>query len=293
MYRSIYGKTCISLRPTSQGNYESTLVLHGKNAFSFPVEEITIQEWFEFLDQIKLKHSAITARTLLVKLKTCLKFCMTRGVIENSTIFNIAPKSVGKKSEPKDRVPELSEIKTIMQEVDKSKCFPSTRNALKLIILTGARLSEVRRMELQDLDFKKMIWTVPREKSKTKKKIIRPITKEAFKLIKWQLDTFSEVSKFVFPSGSYKNEISTQTINKLNRLIRSRLLSIPSWTPHDFRRSISTILSRNKVRLEVTETMLGHSLGGIIPNYNYYDWVAEQKDAYELWEDLIFNELKE
>lgn len=35
-----------TLRPTSQGNYESTLVLHGKNAFSFPVEEITIKEWF-------------------------------------------------------------------------------------------------------------------------------------------------------------------------------------------------------------------------------------------------------
>jgi len=62
-----------TLRPTSQGNYESTLVLHGKNAFSFPLEEITIKEWSEFLDTINSKHSTITARTLLVKIKNCLR----------------------------------------------------------------------------------------------------------------------------------------------------------------------------------------------------------------------------
>jgi len=275
-----------TLRPSSQGNYESTLVLHGKNAFSFPVEEITIQEWFEFLDTIIEKHSAITARTLLVKIKTCLRFCITRGMIENSSVFNIAPKSVGKKSEPKDRVPDLDEIKDIWSEIDKSKCYPTTRNTLKVIMLTGARISEVRRMEKCDLNLKKGIWTVPKEKSKTNSKITRPLAPEALKIINWQLDTFGELSDFVFPSGSYKREISTQTLNKLSRLVRNRLKMKP-WTPHDFRRSLSTLLSRNNIKLEVTETMLGHSLGGIIHNYNLYDWIPEQREAYQLWEKLV------
>lgn len=68
--------------------------------------------------------------------------------------------------------------------------------------------------------------------------------------------------------------------------MRNRLKMKP-WTPHDFRRSLSTLLSRNNTRLEVTETMLGHSLGGIIHNYNLYDWIPEQREAYKLWEKLI------
>jgi len=279
-------KHVTTLREVSQGNYKSTLVLHGKKAFKFPVEEVTIQEWFELFDRISENHSAITARALLVKIKTCLRFCVTRGTIENSCIFNIAPKSVGRKSDPKDRVPDLDEIKEIWGGINKSKCNPTTRNALKLVILTGARISEVRLMEERDLNLKKGVWVVPKEKSKTNCKITRPLAPEALKIIKWQIDNFGDVADYIFPSGSYKKEISTQTMNKLCRLVRTRL-KMESWTAHDFRRSLSTLLSRKNIKLEVTETMLGHSLGGIIRNYNYHDWVPEQRDAYKLWEKLI------
>ena len=277
-----------TLRIRTQKNYQSTLVLHGKNAFSFPVEEVTIQEWYEFFDTIKVNHSDITSRNVLVKIKTCLTFCVTRGIIEDSSIFKIAPKSVGKKSESKDRVPDLDEIKDIMSEIDKSKCFPSTRNALKVTILTGARISEVCKMQLCDLNLKKGIWTVPKEKSKTNTKIVRPLASEVLKIINWQLDTYGQLSDYIFPNGSYTQEISTQTLNKLSRLVRDRLKMEP-WTPHDFRRSLSTILSRSGIKLEVTETMLGHSLGGIIRNYNLHDWVPEQLKAYQLWQKLIIS----
>ncbi len=109
----------------SQGNYQSTLVLHGKNAFKFPVEEVTIQEWFELFD----------------------------------------------------------------------------------------RISEVRLMEERDLNFKKGVWTVPKGKSKTNCKITRPLAPEALKIIKWQLENFSNVADYILPSGSYKKEISTQIVS--------------------------------------------------------------------------------
>ncbi|WP_339379709.1 MULTISPECIES: Arm DNA-binding domain-containing protein [unclassified Colwellia] len=40
-------KHVTTLREVSQGNYQLTLVLHGKNSFKFPVEEVTIPEWFQ------------------------------------------------------------------------------------------------------------------------------------------------------------------------------------------------------------------------------------------------------
>lgn len=96
-------------------------------------------------------------------------------MIDDSTIFKIAPKSVGKKSEPKDRVPDLDEIKDIWREIDKSKCYPTTRNTLKLIMLTGARISEVRRMEKCDLNLKKVFGLYLKKKARPTPKLYAPL----------------------------------------------------------------------------------------------------------------------
>jgi len=40
------------------------------------------------------------------------------------------------------------------------------------------------------------------------------------------------------------------------------------------------------------EKMLGHELGGVLTVYNKHDWIAEQKDAYELYAEKIFWHIK-
>lgn len=118
-------------------------------------------------------------------------------------------------------------------------------------------------MEVCDIDLNEKLWTISKEKSKTKKKFVRPLAPETLKIIKWQIDTFGSFTNYVFPSGNYKRHISLQTINKLSRaVVRSE--SMERWSCHDFRRTLSTVLSANKVELHVTKKMLGHSLGGIL-----------------------------
>ncbi|GMA81598.1 hypothetical protein GCM10025855_11310 [Shewanella glacialipiscicola] len=93
-------------------------------------------------------------------------------------------------------------------------------------------------------------------------------------------------TQFVFPSGSYKKNISSQTVNKLCRLIRDRK-SMEEWIAHDFRRSLTTILTSHDVALHVSEKMLGHSLGGVLEIYNKNEWLPEQQEAYDKWANLI------
>jgi len=220
-----------------------------------------------------------------------MRFCIKRNIISSSTILMIAPKDVGKASEVGDRVVSPDEIAIIWGTLDKLKCYPTTKNSLKLATLTGARLGEIRHMEACDIDLVTKLWTIPKEKSKTNKKFVRPLAPEAFKIIKWQIETFGVLTTHVFPSGSYKQHISPQTINKLSRsIVKSQ--EMERWSSHDFRRSISTILSAKKVELHVTEKMLGHSLGGILAVYNKHDWLEEQREAYELWESLILKACK-
>ena len=275
------------LRPHTQDLYRYSLNRHALGVFEFPVEEVTIREWYNYFDEIEDKHTDITAQDILVRLKTCLRFCIKRNIISSSELLMIAPKDVGKSSEVGDRVVTPDEIKTIWSALDKSKCYPTTKNAIKLATLTAARLGEIRHMEIGDVDLDNKLWTIPKEKSKTKKKFVRPLAPEALKIIKWQIETFGGFTNFVFPSGSYKQHISPQTINKLSRSV-VKGEQMERWSCHDFRRSLSTILSSNKVELHVTEKMLGHSLGGILAIYNKHDWLEEQREAYELWERLLF-----
>ncbi len=217
------------LRRKTQNLYHYSLNRHAINEFEVPVEDIVIHEWYEYFDYIEDTVSSVVAQDLLVRLKTCLRFCIRRNMISTSSILMISPKDVGKSSETGDRVVSPEEVKQIWRALDASK---------------------------------------------------------AFELVQWQLNMFSELTSYVFPSGNYTQQISPQTINKLCRLIIKRH-SMIRWTCHDFRRSLSTILSANGVELHVTEKVLGHSLGGILAVYNKHDWLTEQLEAYELWESLI------
>jgi integrase len=59
------------------------------------------------------------------------------------------------------------------------------------------------------------------------------------------------------------------------------------WTPHDFRRSLSTALhERFKVAPHVVETILGHVSGhkaGVAGTYNRSRYLDERRCALDLW----------
>jgi integrase len=279
-------KYVYKLREGTQKTYTYTLHKHACNAFTTPVEDITRKEWYAYFDRIIENTTENTANGLVKQLKTCLRFCKARDLIKHHSLDEIETRSVGVSPNVGDRAPSIKEIKEIMAQFDRTKCYPTTINTVKMIILTGARCGEIRRMEKKDIDLETGIWTVPRDKSKTKSKIIRPLGIKALELINWQLKTFGELTDYVFPSASYKNPIGPATINKMCRSIVLRM-SIEKWSVHDFRRSISTILTEEGIQLHVTEKMLGHKLGGILSVYNKSEYINEQREAYKIWESLF------
>ncbi|WP_176397651.1 tyrosine-type recombinase/integrase, partial [Klebsiella pneumoniae] len=88
-----------------------------------------------------------------------------------------------------------------------------------------------------------------------------------------------------------KKPIDRSSANLYMKKLRDKI-DIPEWRTHDFRRSLVTNLSGEGVMPHVTEKMLGHELGGVMAVYNKHDWLDEQKDAYELYADKIFWNVK-
>lgn len=274
------------LREGTQKTYTYTLNKHTTNRFTVPVEDITRKEWYAYFDEVIQQTTQNTANGLVKQLKTCLRFCKARDLIKNHSLDEIETRSVGVSPNVGDRAPSIKEIKMIMAEFDRTKCYPTTINTVKMLMLTGARCGEIRRMERQDIDLETGLWTVPRAKSKTNNKIIRPLGVKALELVNWQLKTFGEFTDYVFPSASYKNPIGPATVNKMCRSIVKKM-DIEKWSVHDFRRSLTTVLAEEGVQLHVTEKMLGHKLAGILSVYNKSEYVNEQRKAYSIWETLL------
>ena len=276
------------LRTSTQSVYYYSFGKHAKGKFKTSVEAITKPEWYAFFDEVEKNSTGYVAQTMVKQLKTCLRFCSDRGFINHHCLNDLATKSVGHNSNIKDRTPSVPEIQQILREIERSQCLVTTKNTVKFIMFTGARCGEVREMEITDIDFKNQLWTLPAEKSKTKVKIIRPLAPKAMEVLKDQLNLFGEFSNNIFPSATYQNAISSQTINKFCRAVRNRM-NLEAWTVHDFRRSISTILVDEGVEPYIAEKLLGHSLGGVFSIYNKSNFLKEQAEAYNKWEDLINN----
>ena len=64
------------------------------------------------------------------------------------------------------------------------------------------------------------------------------------------------------------------------RLDRKMALNEP-WQLRDLRRTARTLMSRNKVPLEIAERCLGHVMTLVRGTYDRYDYLAEKQEAFE------------
>ncbi|MCS6542637.1 site-specific integrase, partial [Klebsiella pneumoniae] len=163
------------------------------------------------------------------------------------------------------------------------RTFPN-RLLHQLLMLYGARNSELRLAIRGEFDREEGLWVVPAEKSKTNKIIRRPIFSAADDLLKKAEMTYGDI---LFPGEDLKSPITISGANKFLRRIKDSL-GFGEFTSHDFRRTLATRLSEEGVAPHVIEKMLGHELGGVLSVYNKHDWIAEQKDAYDLYAEKIF-----
>lgn len=161
--------------------------------------------------------------------------------------------------------------------------------ALKLLMLTGTRRSEVFEAERAEFDLKTKEWVIPAERAKNGLPHIVPLSAPAVALIKSIPEV--ERSTKLFPADG-NPERSSSGFSKARARFRRSLDKVlerdegEHWTLHDIRRTVATGLQRLGVRFEVTEAVLNHvsgAKGGIAGVYQRHDWKCEKRDALDSW----------
>ncbi|SAI93569.1 phage integrase family protein [Enterobacter hormaechei] len=278
----------ISLREKTKALYKSTVIKHMRDAFTgIPIEEIPVRLWVErFTEEEKINPRR--ARQLLVQLRSAIGWCSRRQFIGTTELMLIQPKDVGIKPSVGEVTLSYNQLAKIWLAIERSRGSTSNKLLHQLLMLYGARNSELRLAVKDEFDREEGTWVVPADKSKTKKMIRRPIFDAADDLLKKAEMTYGSV---LFPGPDLKKSMTIAGANRYLGRIESSL-GIGEFSAHDFRRTLATRLSEEGVAPHVIEKMLGHELGGVLSVYNKHDWIAEQKAAYELYAEKIFAHIK-
>lgn len=278
----------MSLRENTKGLYKSTVIKRLSGAFEGrPVTDITVKQWVDLFAREERENSR-RARQLLVQLRSAMGWCIRRHFIPDCSVMKIEPRDVGSRSENGERVLTYYELAEIWIAIERSRASTSNKLLHQMLMLWGARVSELRLAERNEFNMREMIWTVPKEHSKTGKEIRRPIFTQMEPLLEKAMLTYDKV---LFPGNKITEPLTIAAANRYIKRIREGL-DLGYWRAHDFRRTLVTRLSEEGIAPHITERMLGHELGGVMAVYNKHDWIEGQKEGYEIHADKLFWHVK-
>ena len=169
-------------------------------------------------------------------------------------------------------------------------------DAVRLIMLTGQRRSEIAELEWGWVDAERRTVEIPAARYKTKRPHVFPLSAPAWALVQ-SLPRWNG-GECVFSTGGRGRTAGARPISgfsKAKEVISAKIAKVDAteglpriepWTVHDIRRSVATHMARTGVPQEHIERVLGHVVQGVAGTYNRYSYLDEKRAALEAWGKL-------
>ena len=227
----------------------------------------------DLIDSVADRGAIVMARRLHAHLHRLFRWSVGRGILETNPMAHL-PKPGSETA--RDRVLTDAELAQVLKNL--SKLRPPFPAIFQLLILTGARRSEIIRLRWSEIKDDTII--LGRERIKVDQAHSIPLAPLALDIIK-QLPRIGP-SDFVFTlNGRHPVTSLAKRKRQLDRLIK-----IPPWRVHDLRRTLATGLQRLGINLQVIEAVVGHvggSRSGIVGVYQRHSFDPEKRTALEAW----------
>lgn len=272
----------------------------------FYVRDVTRRLVIDVLEQAS-KNAKVEARHSLNLLRQLLRYCQKREQIDMNPTDALTPSDIAASaSPPRQRFLTLPELRQLWHAIDDARADNEGKattavlsipvaNALKLLILTGCRRSEVAFMRWDEI--KKTEWTIPAERAKSRREHKVHLSPLSIELIAEQRQLATD--EFVFTSTQstgkpiHPDSLST-TIARLQGRARKEqddsapLYHFEHFTTHDLRRTFSTqateILGAEPY---LVEKMIAHAPPKLLGTYNRSSRWQSQVDVWQRWGEVI------
>ena len=266
------------IRPATRRIYDGAL-----RRFVLPqwdkrrVHEIRRRDVIALVEAIAVDRPIMANRTLGV-LSKFFNWLLARDVIAASPVHGVEMPALEK---ARDRMLDNDEIAALWRACADEGIVGA---AVRIMLLTGARRTEVSAMRWAEIDEETRTWVLPSERSKNGQAHVVPLSTGAWQIIA-ALPRISDTHVF-----STSGNGPVVNFCRIKERLDAKLKFEKHWQFHDLRRSCASGLQRLGVRVEVIEATLGHRSGvfrGITSIYQRHDFADEKRAALQRWADHV------
>jgi integrase len=237
------------------------------------IHEITKRDVVDVISAIEQRGAPGTANKTLKVIKTFLRWCVGRAVLDRS---------------PAEGVPMPAKVVTrdrVLTDGELAQVILATRQMsgpyggiVELLALTGQRREEVAAMTWGELDLHRRVWTLPKSRTKNAKEHAVHLSEQSMAVL---LRTTVR-GPFVF------TVLGSKPFREFSRTKRQidELSGVTGWRLHDLRRTCVSGMARLGVAPHVADKILNHQSGtisGVAAVYQRHDFLDERNDALERW----------
>jgi integrase len=258
-----------------------------------PIAEIEPMEIVGIMRTVEENGTFETRDRLLQSISAVFKYAIATGRAKyNPAEIRMAladrPKVEHFNCIPTEELPTFLRAVTAYQNLD--KVSPIAITALRLLMLTATRTSEVRYSKWEDFDLDAGCWVIPAEqvgrkgKGDKRKDHAVPLSTQAVVILRG-LIPFTGQGVYVFPNRNYSGKvISENTVLKIIETIGYK----GRMTGHGFRSLARTVLGDMGHRWEVLEAMLSHALvNQTAAAYVRTTYFEERRSIMQQWADYL------
>jgi len=248
-----------------------------KPLHSMPVDTITRKDVAAQLVAISRQRGKVTAMLARTTLGAFFSWCLQMGIIDSNPVIGTPQPA---QTRPRERVLSDAEMVAVWR-VCKDDDFG---RVVRLLMLLGARRSEVGGMGWGEFDLERATWTIPATRTKNGRQHTLPLMPTALEMIRQVPQRVSRDLLF-----GTRGNAGFNGWQKCKRALDQRA-GIAPWTLHDIRRTVATRMADIGVQPHVIEQILNHQSGhraGIAGIYNRSPYEREVRAALALWQDHV------
>jgi len=237
------------------------------------IHEISKRDVVEVISAIEQRGAPIAANKTLKSLKTFLRWCVGRAVLDQSPAEGVP---LPAKEITRDRVLDDQELAHIVLAA--RKIGGAYGGIVELLALTGQRREEVAGLAWQELDLEQRIWTIPKSRTKNGKAHVVHLSEQTIGVLN-RADQKGPIVLSLRGSKPFQNfSTAKRRLDQLSGVI--------GWRLHDLRRTCVSGMARLGVAPHVADKILNHQAGtisGVAAVYQRHEFLSERRQALELW----------
>ena len=250
----------------------------------------------ELVEDLVSNGTPTLANRIQSLISTVFTFALDAGLVEFNPCHRLRKRgqeNVGR------RVLSDAEIRLFWRGIVDSPLTHHAGLALRLALLTGARVGEVAgicREELEHLgDPDLAAWTISGPRVKNGRDHMLPLSPMARGLVLELLAVIDNGERYLLPirsprhTGHMRSTSLTDGMANFAERLSGDDDAVRTWraeppTPHDLRRTVETRLASMGVPREIRDAVLNHAISGVgSKHYNRYDFAAEKRAALTRW----------